>query len=438
MKTIRSRLEPLRFRSSRSGVTIAEVLFAMGIALTGLVGIAAMIPLAGRQADYSYALTRATSIAEGNLSGIVATEAYRRENFIRYESLTGTWTPVPANNQLPPPAAPVLPIEWYSYCVDPIYWGSQPTTAPNLAPAGAYQREFFPHYAQNYNPLSSPFAPSDPWTAQPRMFRVTYPGPGAGVNARMPKVLARQLFAASDDIAFSMNEEDESIRAFRSYYLDNTNGVPLKSTSHNEFEYLMTCSVVPALPSDEVPPAYNVALVVFANRNLDLNENPVDVSALPEGERVTWATPPEYDPNNTAASAIANAENPVSGNVGFELNIYADFNVDDSVRENDWVLLSRRYDFDENRRASVFAWAKVTSVSETERTTNNVTDPYRQAVSNVWRRRIRVTGADWIFQDTRHPSVVRTPGPGQIATSPTTVTLFDNIVTVHQRAVEID
>ena len=40
-------------QNGRSGVTILEVLFAIGIAIIGLLGIASILPLAGRQASDS-------------------------------------------------------------------------------------------------------------------------------------------------------------------------------------------------------------------------------------------------------------------------------------------------------------------------------------------------------------------------------------------------
>lgn len=48
----------IRNASIRNALTVVEVLFALGIILVGLVGIAAMIPFAARQASESYSITQ--------------------------------------------------------------------------------------------------------------------------------------------------------------------------------------------------------------------------------------------------------------------------------------------------------------------------------------------------------------------------------------------
>ena len=60
----------------RAGLTVLEVLFAMGIILVGLVGIAAMVPFAGRQAAESY------KISHGLASGSNTVAAFRGDHFI--------------------------------------------------------------------------------------------------------------------------------------------------------------------------------------------------------------------------------------------------------------------------------------------------------------------------------------------------------------------
>ena len=54
--------------SKRDGVTVLEVLFAVGIILVGLVGIAAMVPFAARQASQSYKITHGLATASNTLA----------------------------------------------------------------------------------------------------------------------------------------------------------------------------------------------------------------------------------------------------------------------------------------------------------------------------------------------------------------------------------
>ncbi|MCU0711764.1 MAG: hypothetical protein MUC43_06865 [Pirellula sp.] len=54
--------------SKRTGATVLEVLFAVGIILVGLVGIAAMVPFAARQASQSYQITHGLATASNTLA----------------------------------------------------------------------------------------------------------------------------------------------------------------------------------------------------------------------------------------------------------------------------------------------------------------------------------------------------------------------------------
>jgi len=54
--------------NARGGLTVVECLFAMSIMLIGLVGIAAIVPFAGRQAADSYTIVQSLSAGENALA----------------------------------------------------------------------------------------------------------------------------------------------------------------------------------------------------------------------------------------------------------------------------------------------------------------------------------------------------------------------------------
>ena len=60
-----------------AGLTVVEVLFAMVIVLVGLIGIAAMVPFAARQAEDSYKITQALNAGESAL-GLLNSESIIR------------------------------------------------------------------------------------------------------------------------------------------------------------------------------------------------------------------------------------------------------------------------------------------------------------------------------------------------------------------------
>jgi len=72
-------LAPCRSQSSaiRSGVTVIEVLFAMFVVLFGLVALAGLLPLAGRQAGDSYAMTQGGAAMENAAAEFLSSEKFR-------------------------------------------------------------------------------------------------------------------------------------------------------------------------------------------------------------------------------------------------------------------------------------------------------------------------------------------------------------------------
>jgi hypothetical protein len=229
-----------RTYGSRLGLTVLECLFAMGIMLIGLTGIALMIPFAGRQAADSYSITHALASGENAL-------AVFESNSVSAPSLTAPWqlvedevdgtmatamalssTPGDSNgsffvsmkkliegeqvvasgprtyslylrefNRISPANAPVLPPAialaqnralGASFCIDPLFWSRQhivPVNGSKLAwnAWGNFRRTRFPYYQEYYDPTNPFGAYSTSNQNTPRMYRISLRDPDAALTS---------------------------------------------------------------------------------------------------------------------------------------------------------------------------------------------------------------------------------------------------------------
>lgn len=221
----------------RSGLTVVECLFAMTIMLIGLIGIAAMVPFAGRQASDSYRIVQALAAGENAL-------AIFNSNAVSTPTLNAPWQIVEDAYVVSPPAALGLAAQTpmgdsnassfesfpklyegdransrvyslYKYyydllssypstpagqrtraavaqnralgtgfCVDPMFWAQQlrvPTTAGTKLMDrdwGNFRRTRFPYYHETYPTSMDPFGSvSGSSGTTPRLFRVTLHDP---------------------------------------------------------------------------------------------------------------------------------------------------------------------------------------------------------------------------------------------------------------------
>ncbi|XZE34617.1 type IV pilus modification PilV family protein [Pirellulaceae bacterium SH501] len=117
----------------RRALTVLEVLFAIGIILVGLVGIAAMVPFAGRQAADSY------RIAHGIASGSNALAAFKSDQFL----LPSSDRPWQLVDDFYRKTSPNIPHSGWVFATS--------TPWQLTAPFGATNQTFYPSFARLYD-----------------------------------------------------------------------------------------------------------------------------------------------------------------------------------------------------------------------------------------------------------------------------------------------
>lgn len=433
------------------GLTVIEVLFAMVIVLVGLVGIAAMIPFAIRQAEDSYKITQALAAGD-NALGIFHSHSIvqpRLESPWLYvddlggrtattsmaELYTGEYTRRIAA-QSPTTAADYAVIQnetiGMGFSIDPMFWGYQ----SSITGSGNFSKTRFPFYNDimpgDYNPLT-PIGGA--FVSTPRLRRVSLFDPNtdpADPYWLRQAPAAYMATANGGDLIQAKAENDKSAPPLRSEYIDSSGALMQSPTSNMSVSWMATLT-----PSDSTPVVtasminittvpgirflpefYDLAVVVFSKRDVrDLNLDPVTgvmaTGVVPVSERLGFL----FD---------STAQTPDSWNAGtFDISIESGANVDGKIKIGDWLMLSRNTSVEV--APSTFAtrqrhkWYRVISVTG----------------ENAFPRSVRVAGEPWYW--TEHElKYFSANGVSPLPTlPPTAVTLLKDVVQVYQRSVVI-
>ena len=363
-----------------AGVTIIEVLFAIGIVVMGLMGIAGLIMIAGTQ------LTQGLKADGMSNLGLNAVEEFdmrhlRNQNgLLRYDTTVSTFNSFQTAE---------------SYCIDP-YYISQQVLNNNT---NIEQLSLFPGVAiPSGNPNQIAAMPRVTLASVPAILNDpalydagTY---GVGVSRIMNKLQAQEIFTSKDNLAF--RESDAATELPKQVWIDDR---PLPTSvsprtadgvdnDHDGFtdeadeafvkrigfgdmarlgatEFSWMATVTPnrfgvmkqGRLVGELNDQYLISIVVFHNRVLDQNN-----ATLETPERVLKVT--------------------LRGNGfgGGEVRLHSDNLNALSLKHNDWIMLSAQ-----SSLGPQFRWYRVTYIDDEVQTADNGTF-YRDAT---------LQGPDW-------------------------------------------
>jgi len=322
--------------TSRAGLSLLEVLFSIGVALIGLLGVAALLPLA------VYYMGRGSVADNAAIFGRSAVSAFKSRQMHR-NTMWAVWNPG-ANafvTFLASPAAidPLLfpsPLVGVgpSFCIDPLYLsrsvrdGNPP---PSLFPAV---------------PVSS--------TVEPRMARVTLRSAPGGPP--LPAIVAEEWFMLTDQHVYKRQPDRTSLPE------------PFISSGKRQYDpnlswfATLTPIVSPAGGFNDSD-LYLLSIVVVESRDLrtDINENLTDRPI----ERVVDVLFPTGDWAGGSVVLVTRPNRPES---------------DVEVRPGDWLMLGGRLNNAGSPGPAVFRWYRVLSADR------DSTGPSREVVLH---------GTDW-------------------------------------------
>lgn len=260
-----------RRHGRRSGVSLIEVLFSLGIVTVGLLGVMIIVPLAGLR-------TAQGTIADGaDRMGRNAIRAFDVYQMRRPDS----WAQVNTGSAPASPTFATYPNPWVypfnpgeAFCIDPLY------IAAHAGASGTFDIVRFPYYSTTPPPTTIP----------PTMRRVTLRSvPGGTINPPptppppiivpgMSVAQASQLFLGDDDLTFNL-PKDRTIPPQQKFNFGGASGVEgLKRQWEGRFSWLATLVPKPGYSSD----TFMLSIVVFHRRDYAAvdAERVVDVTAF--------------------------------------------------------------------------------------------------------------------------------------------------------------
>jgi hypothetical protein len=196
-----------RLSLRKRGLSLIEVMFAIGVVMIGLLGIAVLVPIAGQAARDGINFDRASRLGLNSVREFQMREMGRPDNWLRPD---GTAVGVPNTNAV-------------GYCIDPRFVAVN--NAFPMAPIDP--RRFFPYSA----PL---------WV--PRFERITLRNWSATLSSSgiMGSAAADEVFVSGDDLDINA-PQDPQLPAEQIYFNQNA-AAPNKRSSKGAFSWLATIS----------------------------------------------------------------------------------------------------------------------------------------------------------------------------------------------------
>jgi len=385
----------------RSGVSLLEVTFSIGVVMVGLLGVASLLPLAGFQASKGRLADKAAHFGRQSYREFVV-RGMGRSNFWALtdgstfnRNVPGTLINPAANAPqpyLPAPNDPTSPGPPYyfprSFCLDPRFVSRNGFTVNS-----GYDARRFPYVPMLPNQVPGAWVYPGYW-----MHRISLTGffataaPISAVN----QVLADNVFVAQDDLEFTL-PDDRSIGPVQNL----TDG---KRQFKGSVSWMAT--LVPKLDRNgAINDMYTLSIVVFDRRDSTMamdrdNERIVIIPTIAD----FWS------------GGFGGGDVRMAARLGDPLDRQI---ADLDIRQGQWVMLSGRVN---TNTAGVFTvihkWYRVVAA-------DSEVDLNPHPTSGTAWKNVTLTGPDWpVWSTTNQGGVVNT----QVTVMPGVVAVFDKTI----------
>jgi hypothetical protein len=452
----------LAARSCRPGLSLTEVLIAMGILTLGLLGVASIFPVGSYYMQKADIADRGSAIAQSVMNEIVTRgmldvrswyvvapvaagtggtgklfsqdglySPMAKSGGLASNRIRGTFTRPfaltlnealnqPQINPTPETRDETLIGKQFgnAYVIDPMAIGAMafpdgllPNPARN-GPASVFPASCF---GSGVNPYYGPSSASSSWNSWAGAWpvrHVTFRSPSSGWQ--VPPVIAAHYFQANDDLVTELPERDDrpAVQAWDTANLDGKS-VPLSRQWTGDYSWLVTVTPTTgaarnALASNPEGHAYNVSVVVFYKRGLpDLATSVIETNpsmsdyfnAMGQYERAV------------GASVIS------TGLTGGEL-LLTDLRDNPTqspfrdLKAGNWIMLCGPHPNSRNgadppssQPQFVLNWYQIISIEGRDRRLNSLgSDTPAPPSGDPERRLITVRGPQWAWQPSSIPS----------------------------------
>lgn len=409
----------VRMMYRRSGVSLVEVIFSIGVILIGLLGVMSILPLAGNRAQDSVSLSVGSAYGDSVFQSLASERLLSNRRLVEVIEIV----PGPPSDDfhfltVPTSSAGVL----QPFCIDPLfvsgsgYFFPSPVQALNRIQFGSYSVRFFPFYALNHDPTTDPSDPQSTMiTTLPDFSRLAMRRVGItreSGGSFLDKEQAFQLAESIDDLNF-LRTPDRSQSGFirgTPAVVDETTGTPSwqrygSRVPTGEFTWIAT--VVPQ-PGNRFA---SVSVVVIRKRQ----------RALLVPDRI--AVNPQGNSTDERLACVSFASGFIGG-AGGSVDLVSSDKTVSRLTSGDWLMLSG-----DVSSGVVHRWYRVAALDgEPEELLETAVNLGLNASSPtvprpIWRRRVYLDGPDFPF-----PSGVQTR---------TFATLVEGVVSVSEHVVRL-
>lgn len=379
-------LSPLRF-----GVSLVEVIFAMGVVLIGLLGVMSILPLAGNRAKDAVGLTVGSAMSDNVLREMMSQRWLSTNRLVAFTDAGVPTQPTPP------------------FCIDPLYpsLATVPGSVGN-SPIISYDLRYFPYYLPKHDPSLDPSIQGslDVTTPISRMRRVGVMQSSSG--GILSRDQAYRIADSPDDLLLQ-RPKDKTLGPFR--LGQSVSSIPYGSRI-NSGEYSWIATVVPN-PS---PGYVTVSVIVMRNR-----ERGYSIPSMP-------ASNPEQNATTERLASISSWSG-FKGGAGGVVELLSSDKTVTRLRSGDWLMLT-------HHNSQTHRWYRVASVegdpqfAQVNQALVGVTSSRQPRP--VWIRKVYLDGPDIAMGP-----VGTLPSGAFYSASAAFATLVEGVVSVTERVVRL-
>ncbi len=414
------RSPPARLRRGRHGVTLMEVLIALGVMSMGLLGLAALIPVARLQMADALRLDRGAGLGRSAFRDLQVRGLLRPEEWLYSSTMQpvllpgatggGLTTPQygnPGNATVKLGRPPLVPI-----LLDPLMMSLQSTSSNNSASTEALAS--FPYVLSGTDVNAMEYQHED-WMPRATLRGVfgvpTKIAATQNLSPGMTNPVAERIFRSSDDVIFSIPER----KGVRPTAVLSTSGSTAQSLVANQGDYSWAVLAVPnPLEAYGVPVTgtavaggdsmqtrqYTAYVMVFYKRDLtqvgDLTASDVKGRLNERAAVVQFLSAGGLQFGSSEATVyISGVDNQLEAEQALAL------------RAGEWLLVTGQQPWavDPSRNITVAQWYYILSADD------QVQPLTGSSVKNGWYRNVRLSGRDWNVRGSKPPPVIENNNP---------------------------
>jgi Tfp pilus assembly protein PilV len=438
-----------RHPTPRSGLSLTEVLIAMGILTLGLLGVASVFPVGSYYMQKAEIADKGSAIAQSVMNDIMARGMLNPRSWYMTVPFPTKSTPNAWNTTFPSDGNPVRPGTFTrsvgaalsdasnqsaaatdrtllsrqlgsAYVIDPLgaslmaFKNAPPTQKVTHGPVGVFPAAAYNAFLSGYY-ASYPQSAWIAWAVGAEGYvwpirRVTFRNPISGLQ--MDPVMAEHFFRGNDDLSFDFPARDDR-PAIQTWDKGNTGGVEVPLARKWAGDYSWIVSVVPTtnaardgMATNPEGFAYDVSVVVFYKR------------ALPDSADNSYQSLVTSGGNRAYLSAMGANERVVQAGVvstglnGGELLLtdYGDyydatgaqkFNAFEHLKSGNWIMLCGPHpnsnvtmsggNYVSGEPRFVMNWYQVITIESNATLSTGAIDPAKQ-------RLVTLRGPEWPWQ----------------------------------------